>query len=231
MTPPAERAVRRRAAAHRGRARARDRSRRSCWPTSRRETSITRTRSGCTTCSTELARDLEIAMVVVTHNRSLAARADRVLLLEDGRLVESRRRGGGALMLCDVCGERDAVVHLTTIVNNEVTPAASVREVRGGARSRDDRRGARSIRSATSCTRCSSSWRRRRPSTAGAPSAAPRCATSGRPGGWGAPAATRRSRRACASCCGACTGTRGTRGARISRPSRSWMSVLRSLAS
>ena len=37
----------------------------------------------------ELSRDLEIAMVVVTHNRSLAARADRVLLLEDGKLLES----------------------------------------------------------------------------------------------------------------------------------------------
>jgi lipoprotein-releasing system ATP-binding protein len=37
----------------------------------------------------ELSRDLEIAMVVVTHNRSLAARADRVLLLEDGKLSES----------------------------------------------------------------------------------------------------------------------------------------------
>ncbi len=35
----------------------------------------------------ELSRDLEIAMVVVTHNRSLASRADRVLLLEDGRLA------------------------------------------------------------------------------------------------------------------------------------------------
>jgi lipoprotein-releasing system ATP-binding protein len=36
----------------------------------------------------ELARDLEIGMVVVTHNLSLAARADRTLLLEDGRLVD-----------------------------------------------------------------------------------------------------------------------------------------------
>ena len=35
---------------------------------------------------TQLSRDLEIAMVVVTHNRSLASRADRALLLEDGRL-------------------------------------------------------------------------------------------------------------------------------------------------
>ena len=37
----------------------------------------------------ELSRDLEIAMVVVTHNRSLALRADRALLLEDGRLRET----------------------------------------------------------------------------------------------------------------------------------------------
>ena len=36
----------------------------------------------------ELSRDLEIAMVIVTHNRALATRADRVLLLEDGRLSE-----------------------------------------------------------------------------------------------------------------------------------------------
>jgi lipoprotein-releasing system ATP-binding protein len=36
----------------------------------------------------ELARDLELGMVVVTHNRSLAGRADRVLLLEDGKLVD-----------------------------------------------------------------------------------------------------------------------------------------------
>lgn len=37
----------------------------------------------------ELSRDLEIAMVIVTHNRSLASRADRTLLLEDGRLTDT----------------------------------------------------------------------------------------------------------------------------------------------
>ena len=37
----------------------------------------------------ELARDLELGMIVVTHNRSLAARADRVLLLEDGKLADT----------------------------------------------------------------------------------------------------------------------------------------------
>jgi lipoprotein-releasing system ATP-binding protein len=36
----------------------------------------------------ELSRDLEIAMVIVTHNRALAARADRVMQLEDGKLSE-----------------------------------------------------------------------------------------------------------------------------------------------
>jgi len=36
----------------------------------------------------ELARELELGMVIVTHNRSLAARADRILQLEDGRLTQ-----------------------------------------------------------------------------------------------------------------------------------------------
>jgi len=34
-----------------------------------------------------LAREFETALVVVTHNRLLAGRADRVLVMEDGRLV------------------------------------------------------------------------------------------------------------------------------------------------
>jgi lipoprotein-releasing system ATP-binding protein len=37
----------------------------------------------------QLVRDLEVAMVVVTHNRSLAGRADRVLLLDNGQLRET----------------------------------------------------------------------------------------------------------------------------------------------
>ena len=44
----------------------------------------------------ELARDLEVGMVVVTHNRSLAARADRVLSLADGRLILTDAREGVA---------------------------------------------------------------------------------------------------------------------------------------
>ena len=41
-----------------------------------------------------LARDLELGLVVVTHNRSLAQRADRTLLLEDGRLVDAPPEAG-----------------------------------------------------------------------------------------------------------------------------------------
>jgi lipoprotein-releasing system ATP-binding protein len=34
-----------------------------------------------------LARELETAVIIVTHNRQLAQRADRIMLLEDGRLA------------------------------------------------------------------------------------------------------------------------------------------------
>ena len=40
----------------------------------------------------ELSRDLEIGMVIATHNSSLAARADRVLTLEDGKLLDTSDR-------------------------------------------------------------------------------------------------------------------------------------------
>jgi lipoprotein-releasing system ATP-binding protein len=44
----------------------------------------------------ELARETSLGIVVVTHNQSLAARADRVLLLEGGRLVDTNDRREGA---------------------------------------------------------------------------------------------------------------------------------------
>ena len=37
-----------------------------------------------------LAREYETAVVIVTHNRQLAARTDRILWLEDGRLAPVR---------------------------------------------------------------------------------------------------------------------------------------------
>lgn len=40
----------------------------------------------------ELARDLSLGLVVVTHNASLAARAHRTLLLEGGKLVDAVER-------------------------------------------------------------------------------------------------------------------------------------------
>ena len=61
-------------------------------PTSRREISTARTREMLHELLTEVVNDLEIGMVVVTHNRSLAARASRVLLLEGGKLSRYRSR-------------------------------------------------------------------------------------------------------------------------------------------
>jgi lipoprotein-releasing system ATP-binding protein len=56
----------------------------------------------------ELTRELEIAMVVVTHNGSLAGRADRVLELEDARLTELRRGPGMADGVPDMAVESSA---------------------------------------------------------------------------------------------------------------------------
>jgi lipoprotein-releasing system ATP-binding protein len=36
-----------------------------------------------------VARDLELAVVIATHNRALASRADRVLMLADGQLSDA----------------------------------------------------------------------------------------------------------------------------------------------
>lgn len=43
----------------------------------------------------ELAGELSVGLVVVTHNRSLAARAGRILHLEDGRLTSVAAHAGG----------------------------------------------------------------------------------------------------------------------------------------
>ena len=43
----------------------------------------------------ELTGEFAVGVVVVTHNRSLAARASRVLHLEDGRLVPASASEGG----------------------------------------------------------------------------------------------------------------------------------------
>ena len=71
----------------------------------------------------ELARDLEVGLVVVTHNRSLAARAHRVLSTRRRAPGPTDAREGVALMLCDNCKERDSVVKLVQIV--EGTPSSS----------------------------------------------------------------------------------------------------------
>jgi predicted ABC-type transport system involved in lysophospholipase L1 biosynthesis ATPase subunit len=40
-----------------------------------------------------LAAEMGVGLVVVTHNRSLASRAQRILLLEDGRLHATHGEG------------------------------------------------------------------------------------------------------------------------------------------
>ncbi|MDZ7630945.1 MAG: hypothetical protein U5K74_06215 [Gemmatimonadaceae bacterium] len=95
---------------------------RCCWRTSPRAAWIAGTRQGLDELLSSLAVDLVSGSVVVTHNRALAMRANRVLLLDGGpagRIVGDG--GGGGLMVCDTCRERDAVVHLTQVVDGAVT--------------------------------------------------------------------------------------------------------------
>ena len=53
----------------------------------------------------ELARDTSLGLVVVTHNQSLAGRADRALLLEGGRLSDTAER------LSDTVGRKEGHGH------------------------------------------------------------------------------------------------------------------------
>ncbi len=55
-----------------------------------------------------LAREYETAVVVVTHNRQLAGRADRIMMLEDGRLaVEQDTKV--TLHLCEQCAQQKGI--------------------------------------------------------------------------------------------------------------------------
>ena len=62
-----------------------------CWRTSPRAISISGNSERLHELFARLSREFETALVVVTHNRSLAGRADRVLSLEGGQLVAARR--------------------------------------------------------------------------------------------------------------------------------------------
>ena len=65
------------------------RNRPSCWPTSRRAISTARTRSQVFELMLELNRELQTALVIVTHAPELATRMQRTLTLTDGRLSGS----------------------------------------------------------------------------------------------------------------------------------------------
>ena len=94
----------------------------SCWPTSRRATSTRTTPIGCTSSSAGWRASYETAVVVVTHNRpAVAARRSRPLP-RGGTARAGERRGSDVLMQCDQCKEREAVVHLTQIVERSRSP-------------------------------------------------------------------------------------------------------------
>jgi lipoprotein-releasing system ATP-binding protein len=90
----------------------------------------------------ELTAEMSVGVVVVTHNRSLAARASRVLHLEDGRLAPALASAGGASDdLRAVQGARGAgAPHADRGERGDAR--ASLRALRGGARDRDGGAGA-----------------------------------------------------------------------------------------
>ena len=117
-------------------------------------------------------------------------------------------------MSCDQCQEREAVIHLTQIVERSGHDAPPVRALRGGegggepGRRSPRRRWAASSRPwARNAEQAPAPRTGRRP----APAAADRCRTSGRAGRLGAPTAIAPSRRRCGTCCGGCTAPPSTR--------------------
>ena len=160
------------------------------------------------------SRDLEIGMVVVTHNRSLAARARPRAAARGWALVDRQSvRGRRSDAVRHLCKERDAVVNAHADREERGHAAASVREVRGRARRRDDDQPSRAstpLGEFLQAVHAADAARRQGRVAAAARSARRPCADFRATGRWGARAATTRSRRACASCCVACTATRVT---------------------
>ena len=85
--PSARQTVGRRAAACGDRARARQRARACCWPTSRRATSTSARRRRCSTSCSRPCATHGVAALIATHNPDLAARMDRTVTLHEGRVV------------------------------------------------------------------------------------------------------------------------------------------------
>ena len=193
----------------------------SCWPTSRRATSTTPTASGCTSCSPGWRASSRRRWSSSRTTGQLAG-AGRPHAVAGGRAAGAAgRRGGDALMSCDQCEEREAVMHLTQIVNDTGdAPCISASSARRRRASR-----ARAARAKTPLGGLprghgeGAPTRRRRADAATLPALRRRrCRISARPDGWAAPSATGRSRSRCASCCDGCTARRQHVGERYAEP-------------
>ena len=208
MTHRPVRALGRRAAAGRGGARAGRRSGSWCWRTSRRATWTTR--------NSERLHELFAQLSPGVRDRagggdaqSLAGRPGRPGAVAGGRTSGAAvRRGVDALMSCDQCHEREAVIHLTQIVNEQVTTLHLCEQCAAEKGVESPGRGAKTplgnFLAAMGQERRS---RRRRAADRRdlRPLRRHRSRTSGRPAGWGAPTATAPSRRRCGTCCAGST--------------------------